>query len=48
VHRFGRCAKVFLARKIQREKQIPQKEGRSMLRHYKGITKTAALGERRR
>jgi hypothetical protein len=33
VHRFGKCAKVFLLAESQ------MKEGRSMLRRYKGIKK---------
>jgi hypothetical protein len=32
----------------EKKNKIPKKEGRSMERHCKGITKTAALGERRR
>jgi hypothetical protein len=40
VHRFGKCAKVFLERKIHRLKKVQRKEGRSMLRHYKRTKKT--------
>jgi hypothetical protein len=43
VHRFGKCAKVFLERKIHKAKKVQRKEGRSMLRHYKETKKPPLL-----
>jgi hypothetical protein len=43
VHRFGKCAKVFLERKIHKTKKVQRKEGRSMQRHYKGTKKPPLL-----
>jgi hypothetical protein len=42
------CKSFFWRKKSKKEKRISRKEGRSMERHCKGITKTAAFGERRR
>jgi hypothetical protein len=42
------CKSFFGEEKFKKKNKFHGKKGRSRVRHYKGITKTAAFGERRR